>query len=151
GYPEGLQEWCDQLRRLVWVEPCRSISVLRMAAYGASFSLPHLPAKVSSLNAERPLSLGGALAFNEKASFELSGRCRLGAASEVDEGVAPQTGIGRAAGTSVASFRRFWAVAARWNSSRAPLGPRSRSRSSFKMRLRCANSISTFLRWRREA
>src|SRR5215831_17549595 len=60
GYPEGLQEWCDQLRRLVWVEPCRSISVLRMAAYGASFSLPHLPAKVSSLNAERPLSLGGA-------------------------------------------------------------------------------------------
>src|SRR5215831_7978586 len=39
GYPEGLQEWCDQLRRLVWVEPCRSISVLRMAAYGASFSL----------------------------------------------------------------------------------------------------------------
>jgi len=26
---------------------------------GASFSLPHLPAKVSSLNAERPLSLGG--------------------------------------------------------------------------------------------
>src|SRR5262252_861435 len=66
----------------------------------------------------------------EKVSFELSGRCRLGAASEVDEGVAPQTGIGRAAGTSVASFRRFWAVAARWNSSRAPLGPRSRSRSS---------------------
>src|SRR5215469_8397255 len=86
----------------------------------------------------------------EKVSFELSGRCRLGAASEVDEGVAPQTGIGSAAGTSVASFRRFWAVAARWNSSRAPLGPRSRSRSSFRMRLRCANSISTFLRWRRE-
>src|SRR5215471_19280904 len=57
----------------------------------------------------------------EKVSFELSGRCRLGAASE---GIAPQTGIGRAAGTSVASFRRFWAVAARWNSSRAPLGPR---------------------------
>src|SRR6516162_668588 len=26
----------------------------------ASFSLPHLPAKVSSLNAEPPLSLGGA-------------------------------------------------------------------------------------------
>src|SRR5215469_3629210 len=26
---------------------------------GASLSLPHLPAKVSSLNAERPLSLGG--------------------------------------------------------------------------------------------
>ena len=32
----------------------------QMAADGASFSLPHLPAKFSSLNAERPLSLGGA-------------------------------------------------------------------------------------------
>src|SRR5215470_13143345 len=31
-----------------------------MTGFGASFSLPHLPAKVSSLNAERPLSLGGA-------------------------------------------------------------------------------------------
>jgi len=30
-------------------------------------------------------------------------------------------------------------VAARWNSSRAPQGPRSRSRSSFRMRLRWAN------------
>src|SRR5215470_14468518 len=30
-----------------------------MTGFGASFSLPHLPAKVSSLNAERPLSLGG--------------------------------------------------------------------------------------------
>jgi hypothetical protein len=36
------------------------ISIARMAAVGASFSLPHLPAKVSSLEAERPLSLGGA-------------------------------------------------------------------------------------------
>lgn len=42
--------------------------------------------------------------------------------------------------------RRFWAVAAIKNSSCAPLSPRSRSRSSFMMRLRCANSISTFLR-----
>ena len=30
-----------------------------MVAFGASFSLPHLLAKVSSLNAERPLRLGG--------------------------------------------------------------------------------------------
>ena len=49
-------------------------------------------------------------------------------------------------GISLASLRRFWAVAARWNSSRAPFGPRSRSRSSFRMHLRWANSISTFLR-----
>jgi hypothetical protein len=54
-------------------------------------------------------------------------------------------------GISLASFRRFWAVAARWNSSRAPFDPRNRSRSSFRMRLRCANSISTFLRWQRKA
>ena len=31
----------------------------RTAGYGASFSSPYLPAKVSSLNTERPLSLGG--------------------------------------------------------------------------------------------
>ena len=32
------------------------------------------------------------------------------------------------------SFRRFWAVAARWNSSRTPFGPRNRSRSRRRMR-----------------
>jgi hypothetical protein len=30
------------------------------SAFGASFALPHVPAKVPSLNAERPLSPGGA-------------------------------------------------------------------------------------------
>jgi len=44
--------------------------------------------------------------------------------------------IGGGIGISLASLRRFWAVAARWNSSRAPLGPRSRSRSSFRIRFR---------------
>src|SRR5215207_9028598 len=57
---------------------------------------------------------------------------------------------GVSVGTSLASLRRFWAVAARWNSSLAPFGPRSLRRSSFRMRLRCANSISTFFRCRRE-
>ena len=52
-------------------------------------------------------------------------------------------------GISFAIFRRFWAVAARRNSSRAPFGPRSRSRPSLRKRLRCANSISTFFRSRR--
>ena len=50
------------------------------------------------------------------------------------------------AGMSFASFRRFWAVAARWNSSRAPHGPRNRSLPKPRMRLRWANSISTFFR-----
>src|SRR5947209_8433372 len=39
-------------------------------------------------------------------------------------------GCGSTSGLSVANFRSFWAVAARWNSSRAPQGPRNRSRSS---------------------
>ena len=57
---------------------------------------------------------------------------------------------GRAVGgLSFASFRRFWAAAARRNSSRAPHGPRKRSRPSFRMRLRWAKSISTFFRSRR--
>ena len=47
-----------------------------------------------------------------------------------------------------AILRKFCAVAANKNSSWAPHRPRSRSRSSFKMRLRWANSISTFLRCR---
>ena len=53
-------------------------------------------------------------------------------------------------GMSLAILRRFWAAAARRNSSRAPFGPRRRSRSSLRIRLRCANSISTFFRSRRE-
>jgi hypothetical protein len=44
------------------------------------------------------------------------------------------------------SLRRFWAVAARRNSSWAPHGPRSRRRSRRRMRLRCATNISTFFR-----
>ena len=41
-------------------------------------------------------------------------------------------------------------MAARTNSSWAPRGPRSRSRSSLRMRLRSANRISIFLRARRD-
>jgi hypothetical protein len=41
-------------------------------------------------------------------------------------------------------------MAARTNSSWAPRGPRSRSRPSFRMRFRCANRISIFLRSRRD-
>ena len=55
-----------------------------------------------------------------------------------------KTGVGR--GMSFASFLGFWAVAANRNSSLAPLGPRRRNRSSPRMRLRQANSISTFFR-----
>ena len=61
-----------------------------------------------------------------------------------------QAGFRFGIGINLASLRRFWAVAARRNSSRAPFGPRSRSRSSLRMRLRCANSISIFLRSRRD-
>jgi hypothetical protein len=51
-------------------------------------------------------------------------------------------GLGFASGSALPSCERFWAVAARMNSSRAPLGPRKRRRSSLRMRLRCADSIS---------
>ena len=44
--------------------------------------------------------------------------------------------IGAGSGMRFASFRRFWAVAAKRNSSLAPLGPRRRNRSSLRMRLR---------------
>ncbi len=55
-----------------------------------------------------------------------------------------RVGGGRA--TSDASRRRFLAMAARTNSSWAPRGPRSRSRPSLRMRFKCANRISIFLR-----
>src|SRR5947208_666077 len=43
-------------------------------------------------------------------------------------GTSPQIAEpGSGTGISMASLRRFWAVAARWNSSRAPFGPRNRS------------------------
>jgi hypothetical protein len=52
---------------------------------------------------------------------------------------------------SLASRLRFCAVAVSNTSSVAPLKPRSRSRSSFKMRFICANrTSSTFLRSRRD-
>jgi hypothetical protein len=58
--------------------------------------------------------------------------------------------IGGGRATSLASRRKFCAVAASVNSNCAPLGPRRRNRPSRRMRLRCANSISTFLRSRRD-
>ncbi len=51
----------------------------------------------------------------------------------------------------LAILRRFWAVAARRNSSLAPFGPRRRNRSGLRIRLRWANSISTFFRCRRDS
>jgi hypothetical protein len=44
--------------------------------------------------------------------------------------------MGAGRGMSFANLRRFWAVAAKRNSSLAPLGPRRRNRSSLRMRLR---------------
>ena len=50
------------------------------------------------------------------------------------------------AGKILADLLRFWPVAARRNSSFAPHGPRSRSCTKPRMRLRWAKSISTFFR-----
>ena len=62
--------------------------------------------------------------------------------------LASATGGGRT--MSFPSLRRFCAIAASVNSNWAPQGPRKRSRPSRKIRLRCANSISTRLRSRRD-
>ena len=51
---------------------------------------------------------------------------------------------------NLTSRLRFCAVAVSRTSSLAPLKPRSRSRSSLKMRFICANRISIFLRSRRD-
>jgi hypothetical protein len=51
---------------------------------------------------------------------------------------------------ALASSRRFCAVAVSSTSSLTPLKPRSRSRSSFRMRFMCANLISIFLHSRRD-
>lgn len=61
-----------------------------------------------------------------------------------------QAAFGLGTGISFASLQRFWAVAARRNSSRAPVGPRNRRRSSLRIRLRRANSLLAFLRSRRD-
>ena len=47
-----------------------------------------------------------------------------------------QAGAGLGIGITLAILRKFWAAAARWNSSFAPFGPRRRKRSSFRMRFR---------------
>ena len=52
--------------------------------------------------------------------------------------------------TSLARWRRFWAMAASVNSNWAPRGPRNRRRPSRRMRLKCANSISTRFLSRRD-
>ena len=60
------------------------------------------------------------------------------------EAIASPAHAGAGMGTNLASLRRFWAVAASWNCSVAPLGPRSRIIRSPMYRFRWAKSISTF-------
>src|ERR1700720_2048618 len=67
---------------------------------------------------------------------------RGGGPGALSRGVLPQpAGIG--IGISLASLRRFWAVAARWNSSRAPFGPRNRSRRFFRPKVVAPSSHET--------
>jgi hypothetical protein len=81
----------------------------------------------------------------EKVRFEVVASAGLTVAMALVVGATRHAAeVGAGAGISMASLRRFWAVAARRNSSCAPFGPRNRNRSSLRMRLRWANSISTF-------
>src|ERR1700685_1858675 len=67
-------------------------------------------------------------------------------ASQYCSYVTANTGLGGKGHSRLAIRLRFCAVAASRNSSWAPLRPRNRNRSSFKIRLRCANRTSTFFR-----
>src|SRR5262245_3327349 len=58
--------------------------------------------------------------------------------------------VGGGLAASLASRRRFWAMAASVNSNWAPRGPRNLRRPSRRMRFRWANSISTRLRSRHD-
>src|SRR4051794_22015470 len=95
------------------------------------------------------LRLNGRCSFDtvEKVGFQGAAETQVGDREWRRFGGAPHVAArGAGAGISMAILRRFWAAAARWNSSRAPFGPRNRSRSSLRMRLAWANSISTFFR-----
>ena len=74
------------------------------------------------------------------------GSSRLGATPTRPDAYPTHTvAMGGGCAASLASLRRFWAIAASVNSSCAPRGPRSRRRPSFRMRFKWANSISTRL------
>ena len=84
-------------------------------------------------------------------SFFRLGRLENGRASALG----PQKAVAIAASglfgiNHAAILRKFCAVAASKNSSLAPFRPRRRNLSNRRMRLRCANSISTFFRCRRD-
>ena len=134
-----------------------NVPLKKSDCYRRSSPVGDEPAKVRGLNRTAAVQPGQQeLVFMpdtvEEAWFEvIAARDRGVAASPVSAASPQVAAIGDGLGISLASLRRFWAVAARWNSSRAPFGPRNRSRSSFRMRLRWANSISTFFRWQREA
>src|SRR5271166_5220427 len=74
----------------------------------------------------------------EKPSVEAAAICVSGRLSARQiRATPPHTAkIGAGKGMSFASFRKFWPVAAKRNSSLAPLGPRRRNRSSLRMRFR---------------
>jgi len=64
--------------------------------------------------------------------------------TEACNGYAAHAGtIGGGRAISLASLRRFCAIAANVNSNWAPHGPRNRNRPSRRIRFKCANSIST--------
>jgi len=110
------------------------------------------PGKKSARLLKRPVSDGILLKKGSRwRSLVADGDCwQRGLREATGPACAQVAGSGVGGVISFASLRRFWAVAARRNSSRAPHGPRSRRRSRRRMRLRWANSISTFFRCRRE-
>jgi hypothetical protein len=110
----------------------------------------HRPAK--RLCADTVEKLGGSAIRSRQSHFDgPSETTILPRVPRLGPGYAAIISISALAGLNLASRRKFCAVAARRNSSLAPHGPRSRKRPTRRMRLRWANSISTFFRRRQAA
>ena len=77
----------------------------------------------------------------EEVWFEVIAAGRIGVRALLASVASPQVAaIGDGIGISLASLRRFWVVAARWNLSRVSFGPRNRSRMVVRAAVRSSES-----------
>jgi hypothetical protein len=114
--------------------PCNELG---LSAHCLSTACPHLrapgtpcPGLAHHIAGSLPILLKNPLFWRQHLGFvAMSARQIPGSPPHVAK-------MGAGSGMSFASFRRFWAVAAKRNSSLAPLGPRRRNRPSLRMRFR---------------
>ncbi len=94
--------------------------------------------QTGGLGNECPANLVSVLVRLWRISLKKAGPNERPSATRIEGHRSNQTGSGFSfgIGSSFASFRRFWAMAARWNSSLAPVGPRNLRRPRPRIRLR---------------